>query len=154
MNKFWFQCLSLAACSVAFLAGGCGKAAPPTTEVRGKITTKDGTPCGGALLVFHPQEEARLNDAKPLAVSDAEGNFVVRTFSETDGAVPGDYAVTVVWPEAAKEKKLSLTSEGDSEVSGGPDRLQGSYGDPSNPKIKVTVKAEANEPMSLQVDSP
>jgi hypothetical protein len=132
---------------------GCGKAAPLTTEIRGELKTTAGMPCGGAMIVFHPQEPNRVNAAKPLAFAEPDGSFVVRTFSDADGAEPGDYKVTVVWPQdkKAKEAKMSLSSEG-GEGGGGPDRLKGAYGDPNTTQLRVTIKAEGNEPLKLTVD--
>jgi hypothetical protein len=137
----------------AVLLLGCGKAAPTTAEIRGELKTTSGTACGGALIVFHPQEPNRVNSAKPLAIAEADGSFVVRTFSDADGAEPGDYKVTVVWPQAknAKEGQMSLSSEG-GEVSGGPDRLKGAYGDPNTTTLRVTIKPTDNEPLKLTVN--
>jgi len=154
MNRYVVAHLTCLFAAMMGLSLGCGKSTPTTSEVRGTIKTQAGAPCDGAFLVFHPQEQARVNDAKPLAIADAEGNFVVRTFSETDGAVPGEYAVTVVWPEAAKEKKMSLSDEGQGGVGGGPDRLNAAYGDPKTTTIKVTIAAQANEPLVVTVNAP
>jgi len=141
-------------CFVLSLVGmmvlGCGKAAPNTTPIAGTLKTTAGAPCSGALVVFHPQEKERLNDPKPLAIVDAAGNFTVRTFTEDDGAVPGEYAVTVVWPAAAKEAKLSLSDEGN-EVSSGPDRLKGAYGNPREAKFQVTIQSGNNPPLEFKV---
>lgn len=140
-------------CGLLFV-GGCGKAAPVTAEIRGELKTAAGTPCGGALIVFHPQEPNRVNAAKPVAIAEADGSFVVRTFSDSDGAEPGNYKITVVWPQDknAKEAKMSLSSEGGEGGGGGPDRLKGAYGDPNTTKLGVTIKAEGNDPLKLTVE--
>jgi hypothetical protein len=135
------------------LVVGCGKSAPNTTALSGEIKTEQGVVCAGALIVLHPQEQERLNDPKPLAIADAEGKFVVRTHGEADGAEPGEYAITVVWPQPAGgngTKQMSLSDEG-SQVGSGPDQLNNVYGDPKTTKLKVTVKSEANEPLRLTV---
>jgi hypothetical protein len=139
-------------CGLLWL-GGCGKAAPVTVEIRGELKTAAGTACGGALIVFHPQEPDRVNAAKPVAIAEADGSFVVRTFSDADGAEPGNYKITVVWPQAknAKEGQMSLSSEG-GEVGGGPDRLKGAYGDPNTTTLQVTIKPADNEPLKLTVN--
>jgi hypothetical protein len=132
---------------------GCGKSAPNTTLLSGEIKTDQGVACAGAFIVFHPQEKERLNDPKPLAIADTEGKFVVRTHGEADGAEPGEYAITVVWPQTAGRngaKQMSLSDEG-SQVGSGPDQLNNVYGDPKTTKLKVTVKKESNEPLLLTV---
>jgi hypothetical protein len=67
-----------------------------------------------------------------------------------DGAVPGDYGVTVVWPSKANgERELSLSGEGG---GGGADQLGGRYGDPRTPAIKLTIPAQGNSDIQLQVE--
>lgn len=144
----WIYCLPLL---VVLL--GCGENAPPTVVLKGSIKTAGGEACGGAFLVFHPQEPERLNDSKPFAIADDAGNFTVTTFSEGDGALPGDYAVTVVWPGKSKAAKLSLSSES-SGVGGGEDQLKGAYGDPKTTDLKVTVTNEPNLSLDLEVKEP
>jgi hypothetical protein len=117
--------------------------------VRGVVKTKSGQPCDGALVVFHPQAKDRLNDPKPVATTDSSGNFSLTTFAENDGAVPGDYGVTIVWPAKSGQSELSLSGEGS---SGGKDQLNGRYGDPRSPQIQVTVPASGKSDLALEVD--
>ena len=115
---------------------GCTPAAPKTFPVQGIVKTTTGEPCSGALVVFHPSDEARLNAPKPFATCGADGSFRLTTYQEGDGAAQGDYAVTIVWNDSGKGSKLSLSGEGG---GGGQDRLGGRFGDPQNPKFKVEV---------------
>lgn len=126
-------CMALLVC-----VGGCRPAAPEVYEVTGLVQLKNGTPCDGALVVFHPTEESRVNDPKPVAKCDASGAFSLTTLSEGDGAAAGNYGVTVVWLGEAKESKMSLSSES----SGGKDRLAGKYGQPQSPRIFADVQAD------------
>ncbi len=133
---------------------GCGKSTPVTAPLSGEIKTAQGVACDGALIVFHPKEKARENDAKPLAIADASGKFVVRTHAEADGAEPGEYAITVVWPAKAGNagsKQMSLSDEG-SQVGSGPDRLNNAYGDPKTTKLQLEVKPHENEALQLIVE--
>jgi hypothetical protein len=135
---------------------GCGKSTPVTAPLSGEIKTTQGVACEGALIVFHPQEKARENDAKPLAIADASGKFVVRTHADADGAEPGQYAITVVWPGTpgnAGSKQMSLSDEG-SQVGSGPDRLNHAYGDPKTTKLQLEVKPSENELLQLVVEEP
>lgn len=129
---------------------GCGSRVASPIPINGTVKTKDGQPCNSALVVLHPQESKRLNDPKPVATTDGEGRFKLTTFAENDGATPGDYGVTIVWPGTGnKEAELSLSSEG---ASVGADQLNGNYGDPAKPLIKVTVSKTSPSELSLVVD--
>jgi hypothetical protein len=132
------------------LCVGCNQGTPKTAPVRGMIKTKQGQPCGKALIVFHPLEKSRVNDPKPVAVAEDSGEFVVRTFATDDGAAPGDYGVTVVWPgEKSGKPEFSLSGEGG---SSGADRLGGKYGNPKDPKIKVTITASGDSNLKIDID--
>jgi hypothetical protein len=136
---------------VAAGASGCGGGSGPTpVAVAGRVETGAGQPCGGALVVFHPRDTARLNDAKPVAIAASDGSFQATTTRQHDGAVPGEYGVTVVWPDPTKRKQqLSLSSEGG---SSGPDRLKGRYGNPGRPRITVTIPPAGDRALTLVVD--
>ena len=119
---------------------GCGST-NQITPVSGKITYK-GAPCDGALVVFHPLAGERLNDPKPVATTSPDGVYRLTLFAENDGAIPGEYGVTIVWNALEREPKMSLSGEG----SAGSDRLKGKYGNPVSPKLKAKVESgKANQ---------
>jgi len=129
---------------------GCSQSGPAPVSVKGTVKTKKGQPCDNALVVFHPTAKDRLNDAKPLATTNAEGKFVLTTFAQDDGALPGDYGVTVVWPgKPGSASKMSLTGEGEAV---GEDQLKGKYGIPSTPLLKATVPAQGGADLTFEVD--
>ncbi|MBA4018903.1 MAG: hypothetical protein C0483_17180 [Pirellula sp.] len=73
--------------------------APPRPRVvpaEGSILY-EGRPAAGARLVFHPYGDYRAVPQRSFAVADYEGRFHVSTFGSGDGAVPGNYVVTVDW---------------------------------------------------------
>jgi hypothetical protein len=45
----------------SLLLTGCGSEGERCLPVSGKIITKGGRPCDNALIVFHPQDESRVN---------------------------------------------------------------------------------------------
>jgi hypothetical protein len=142
-SRWWL----VAGCAVL---AGCGpRGGPRPVAAGGRVVTAAGAPCGGALVVFHPQAADRVNAAKPVATTADDGSFRLTTGSPDDGAVPGEYGVTVVWPERAKEGRLSLSSEGG---GGGPDRLGGRYGNPGRPKIKVTIPPTGDPALTITVE--
>ena len=98
---------------LCLFALGCTPSASGPVATKGTVKTKSGRPCDNALVVFHPLEKERLNDAKPVGKTDSNGSFVLTTFAENDGAIPGEYGITIVWPgQEAKSSKLSITGEG------------------------------------------
>jgi hypothetical protein len=130
---------------------GCAPSKPQTFLAKGTIKTSQGEACAGALIVLHPTEKSRLNDPKPVATADESGNFVLRTYSMDDGAVPGEYGVTIVWPgKPSGAAEFSLSSEG---AGVGPDRLGGRYGKPTEPVIKITIPSGGDQNITLQVDA-
>ncbi|MGL6076063.1 MAG: hypothetical protein ACRC8S_18045 [Fimbriiglobus sp.] len=143
MNR-WFTVFGLG----LLLILGCGESKPKVYKASGKVMTKSGKPCDNALVVFHPLDPSRVNDAKPVATTDKEGNFVLQTYAENDGAMEGEYGVTIVWNGSSKAPKLSLGGEG----STSPDLLQGRYGDPRAPKIKEKVTAAGPNEFKLTVE--
>jgi hypothetical protein len=57
----------------------------------------EGRPARGALVVFHPLDDPRPKAVKPRATVGRDGNFDLFTYSASDGAPAGNYAVSVVW---------------------------------------------------------
>lgn len=129
---------------------GCGgPTLPARALVSGKIVTKRGSACDGALVVLHPLAPGRSADAKPVGTTGADGSFALTTFEAGDGAIPGDYGVTIVWPASVKSAQISLSSEGG---GGGADQLAGRFGDPRNPRITIGVPKEGLPNLVLEVD--
>jgi len=130
---------------------GCGgePSKPERAPVSGKVVTKGGKACDGALVVFHASAPGRATDAKPVGTTGADGSFALTSFETNDGAIPGDYGVTIVWPASTKAAQISLSSEGG---GGGGDQLAGRYGDPRTPKIKISVPKEGLTDLRLEVE--
>jgi hypothetical protein len=68
---------------------GCGPRLPQTYPVKGRVTL-DGKPVAGAGVLLIPKEGRPAN-----GVTDQDGAFVLSTFGQGDGALPGEHAVTV-----------------------------------------------------------
>jgi len=83
--------LCVAALLLVGLAG-CSSQGAKTTKVTGKVATADGSPVKGANLSFQGTG-SKAYQANGTTKDD--GSYTVSTFSEGDGAVPGDYAVTI-----------------------------------------------------------
>jgi len=123
---------------VALLCAGCGEAERPELTVfpvSGSISI-DGKPPVGAEIRCRPStplKDPAKRSIEPFAFVEQDGTFQVGTYLGDDGAPPGEYALTIVWP--------IITVEGGEEVRGA-DRLKGRFDKPERPIAKVTVKAD------------
>ena len=82
--------------AVLLVAGlGCGGSGKPV-KTEGLVTL-DGKPVDGATVTFHPEAE---QGHVATGLTDADGVFQLQTFAEADGALPGEYKVTVIKTEA------------------------------------------------------
>lgn len=139
-----------AALMALFVLVGCsGEEKVVTLPVTGKVMFKKTTPAAGALVVFHPVDEAfeKKIGGKPLATVKDDGTFTLTTKEENDGAPAGDYNVTVVWHKKGNAK-MSLTSEGGS----GPNVLNAKYGNPKSAVFKFSVKNGDKNEFMIEVD--
>jgi hypothetical protein len=69
---------------------GCGPARPRTVVVSGTVTYKK-EPVKGATILLAP----KTHGSPALATTDLDGKYRLRTFANGDGAVPGDYVVSM-----------------------------------------------------------
>jgi hypothetical protein len=79
-------------------AVGCGSG--NTYPVRGKVFFKDGTPLTGGVVVFKPVDDSLKVTAQGDIQQD--GTFIVATYKEGDGALPGKYQVAITPPPRKK----------------------------------------------------
>ena len=93
------------------LLGGCGKS---TVTVEG-VVTLDGKPVPGATVLFTPEEG---NDRAASALTDEDGNFRLSTYSEGDGALPGQYRVVVTRTQGVPEPPAMLQPGEEKKVIG------------------------------------
>ena len=91
----------LAAASAFLCLAGCGESAGPvdrerTVPVTGTVTY-NGTPVADASVSLVPETPVGEAASKKGAFgkTDASGKFTLTTFEPGDGAVPGNYKVTV-----------------------------------------------------------
>lgn len=86
-NMAWLAASVLAA---LFVGAGCGGDGATIVPVRGRVTLA-GQPVEGASVMLHPEGEGR----PATGLTDASGEFQLTTVDEFDGAMLGDYRVTV-----------------------------------------------------------
>lgn len=121
---------------VATIATGCGEGPdwPKCHSVSGRVLV-DGKPAVRATVKFTATGTAP--DGKtysPSTLTDDDGAFRLTTFESGDGAPAGDYTVTVIATYLVKGGQ-------DIPVA---DLLNGRYADPTQSRLKVTVKEGEN----------
>ena len=79
----------LVACSLTFT--GCGG---NLVTVKGKVTL-DGEPLSGATVSFVPMGQGSDKLGTPIGLTDDSGIFYLTTRDQHDGAMPGEYKVTI-----------------------------------------------------------
>ena len=91
--------------TVAVFLSGCGSEEvanrPKVFPVAG-VVLHDDKPVEGATVMFIPQGHSNA----AAAITDAKGEFKLQTFAENDGAVAGNYKVTV--------RKIKMGAQSDS----------------------------------------
>ena len=99
--------LTMVLCTVA---AGCGQGdRPKVVPVRGKVLL-DGKPVEGAQVTFHPTAAAPRNAG---GTTNANGEFTLTTFDTGDGAIPGEYIVTIYKPQASGNDDENLDPSAD-----------------------------------------
>jgi len=119
------------------LVVGCGgeNSRLKTHPVEGFVQF-EGRPLPNAFIVLHPKG---LADAKVLpahAKTDTSGKFKASTYDANDGAIAGEYSVTVEYQE------LVRTDDG---VVAGPNLLPPKYASPQTTDVNVRVAEGENK---------
>ena len=132
---------ALVAC---LLLAGCGRSGPELVEVRGKVTFQGGKWPAPGTLYFTPSAPAQGMPARPAPADfDVDGNFVVTSFREGDGLIPGKYKVGVeCW-------KVPPSMGGPPAVS----YLDPKYQSPQTSGIEVTIVSGQGD-VELELDVP
>jgi len=147
MTVYRLLLLSLAATVVVT---GCRPAKTPkldTYPVSGQVMV-NGKPAVRAEVRMRPSKpllDPMKRSVEPYGIVEADGMFRISTYRDKDGAPPGEYAITVVWP--------TVTVEGGEEVFG-PDRLKGRFGNPLSPVTVFTVLDASNLIPSIELNLP
>jgi hypothetical protein len=130
--------LHLAAFVLVCIAG-CGGNTPLTKQVRGQVTFEGAAPPAEGKITFAPIEGAPTYPRRPASGDfDKTGTFMLTTFTEDDGIIPGRYHVNInCWREPPTLKT----------------KLSANYV-PADFKHEVTIDENADEPVELRIDVP
>jgi hypothetical protein len=146
-----FLLLAIAVCLPLF---GCGGESLPTTYLVTGVVTHQGKPVQEAAVTLVPTNEKGRSAS---GLTDADGKFSVKTYidpaNSPDGALPGDYIVTVSkftqpkipdgltpWEEQAWFTKNPAKS-----------LLPKLYLSPSTSPVKMTVEKADPEPLTIEL---
>jgi hypothetical protein len=100
-----------------------------TTKISGKVTV-NGEPVKDLWVTLHAVDP-NMKD-RPVGRTDADGNFIIATYSGGDGAPEGEWNITIEW----------LTHQRRNNEWVGPDKLKDQYNKPDSTPFKVTVGKE------------
>jgi hypothetical protein len=118
----------------AALLAGCSSSAR-RYPVEGQVLV--GTqPVAEAMVLFHPQFKTPPGDPKPLGITDSEGKFQLTSLQANDGALPGNYLITV---ELRQERP-----SGEELVRDGPNLLPPRYARPDSTPVQFKVVSGQN----------
>ena len=148
-----------AALTAALLVSGsgCSGGAGRPVKTVGLITL-DGQPVAGATVTFHPETKQQSHVATGL--TDEEGAFQLQTFAPDDGALPGDYKVTVIKTEALAAPPVAADPEkhkqwmmkmmfNRSKQKSRPSPLPKDYADPATTPLRVHVPSQGQVRLEL-----
>ncbi len=99
-------------------------------QVTGKVLVNDVAEKGIAVTFKHTDPSVTKNAARPVAVTDAEGNFRLSTNGEKDGAVAGKYIVSFFWPQGGTSTR---------------DFFDGKYVKTNGPEFEVEIGTKDTE---------
>lgn len=140
-----FVPLLLASCSST--TGPEGPPAPETTAVGGVLMI-DGKPAPRGLveLKLYPKgREPKPGERIPICLVGPDGKYEFSSYSEGDGAVPGEYVLSVEVLRIGGPGQLF-----------GPDKLLNNFNSPANadPRFQVTiVEGEPTEIPTIDIDT-
>lgn len=97
------------------------------------------------MVVFHPLTPSAEAPQKPLAYTDAQGQFALTTYRSNDGAPEGEYAITV--------ELRALRQIGEEMVRDGPSLLPPKYARPETTPFRYRVVPGENGVPPLAVDA-
>lgn len=147
---------ALVLATASLLAAGCGgESFPETYPVTGVVTFK-GKPLEGADVQLIPTDPAVRSAG---GTTDAEGKFSVKTYfdpqNQSEGAMRGEYAVTITKVEAAKipegmkpEEMMAYHMKRGAPKS----LLPAKYKAPNTSGFKVSVGETPPEPLQLDLN--
>lgn len=143
-------------CGLALLSGCSGNNQPPTYPTTGVVHFEGKPMKGGGAISFVPVSEQSGMPAGGAIAED--GTFVMSTYGEGDGSVPGKFRVTIMQTTAA-EPTMTQNEDGseptmatEPTVTVGPeDTIPFTYADPLNTPLEIEVKAQDSNELVIEL---
>lgn len=148
--EFWPLCLMF-----SLLISGCGGSSEPAdrperTQVSGTVTYQ-GNPVDGAIITLLPDDPTAKG---AYATTDSSGKFQLSTFGGNDGAVPGNYKVSVRKLESISAPQPNPGDPGYDPSAPEPEPkhlLPEKYADPHKSGLTVTVGQQPISDLKLEL---
>lgn len=122
---------------LTLLAAGCGgdSSRLKTHPVEGFVQF-EGRPLPGAFVVLHSKGVTDPKILSAHAKTDASGKFKASTYDADDGAIAGEYSVTVEYQELVQS---------DAGFTAGPNLLPPKYASPATTDVTIRVAEGENK---------
>jgi len=135
------------ALSSLLMFAGCSGETSNLVQATGTVTV-DGKPAVGASVIYFPNP---ITEATTVAAgaADQDGKYTLKSDLKP-GIAPGNYKVTVIWREPAKQNESTL-SMGD--IKDPPDLLKGRYADPNRSKLLAEISGSTTELPPIKLTS-
>ncbi len=105
-SGFTFAFFLLPCCFCLLL--GCSSSGPKPVKVKGTVTL-DGKPIDGAGVTFLSTGQG---GRQATGITGPDGSFQLTTFTPNDGALPGEYKVTIVYGEQISASDVPKAEQG------------------------------------------
>jgi hypothetical protein len=145
---------------------GCGES-NGLYPVYGQVKYK-GEPAAGATLYFHREGGEPSGLPVPMAVTEQDGTFVVRSGDLGKGASPGSYHILLEWRDRSPASSQVVVASFSPPSNGGrkarqappkirstaslpADRLNGYYSDIEHPRMKAEIKPGRNDLPTIEL---
>jgi hypothetical protein len=101
-------------------AVGCSRSRTfPAVAPAAGVVTYNGSPLANATVLFIPADGS--GNAPARGLTDANGEFLLSTFGQQDGAIPGDKVVAVTAQEATAMRRSGPDAQPEPIMPGDPD---------------------------------
>jgi hypothetical protein len=132
-------------CALCLLPTGCGSSKfPKTVPVSGRVTFQ-GKPLAGGTVAFLPVNGSEGQSSRPVAGEiGPDGGYQLSSFRKGDGAMPGQYHVTV-----ESYSSIPTRSEPNKPYVR---RIPQRYGKPAESGLSATIPADASGPLVFDFD--
>jgi hypothetical protein len=141
-GRRWTRCLAGAILLVTI--AGCARSNPHCIAVSGQVTYQ-GKQVKAGMIAFTRLEQAAGGGLVRPATADlqADGSYAMTTFREGDGALPGEYAVSIVSFDYSGKRDESQRL---------PSMIPAKYGSPETSGLNVRVPSDASGPLRFDFD--